>query len=149
MDNDRGLRTYLGPIIRIAVLILLVALIAFFVVRWARNRNNSETQRTTTETAQIDSENTKKTEEEKAKTEDETSTDREASNGASSSPQASNTPVPSGIDDGDSNAVPSTGPQAVPETGMGENLLITGALISLSVYLFTKNLTFSKQVSKQ
>ncbi len=134
MEDNRGLRTYLGPAIRIAVLVIVVGVIAFFIVRWARNRNTNTTESTTQTAQNADrAEDNIRDEEPEAESVGDSSSSTNNNSTTAQSPSATD----------NNRAVPNTGATAIPETGMGESILMTGALISLSVYLIVKYYLFS------
>lgn len=135
MENNRGILSHFGGIIRLVIFIILLALITFFIVRWIRNRGETNRAQEASQGAVSD-------------TADE-SVDQDTSKNTTKddSSKPVGTQIPSGIADSGSGA--STTTQTVPEAGIGTNVLITTVLLSLITYLGTKNFAFGRQASKR
>jgi cytoskeletal protein RodZ len=115
--DEKKRASAIGIIIRFAILILILSLIAFFIIRWARNRNKDTEPNRQAHTTQ--------------------QTDREQEpTPANEEEQTKNTPPPTRPPATNPNPTPT--PPSVPSTGMGESVLLTALLIALSTYLFVK-----------
>lgn len=147
MEEKRGILSHFGTVIRIAILIILVAVLTFFVVRFFRNRQVSQRAQQTTHTAQTNQQGQK---------DQPQNTRQDSNNGSGNNSESSNQstqggqPIPRGIADGGSSntTVPSAGPQSLPAAGSDISILLTSLLLSAATYLAVKNSNLLLQRSK-
>lgn len=125
MEDRRGIYTYLGGAVRIILIVLLVAILAFFVIRWARARQNTQKAEQATKTASAD----KSDSDQKAEENSGSSSKDTESNGGSDSIQ-----IPKGIADSDVVAQP--GESKMPDAGMDADIILTSVALAASTYFF-------------
>ncbi len=136
MENNRGLLTHFSGIIRIVIIIIAIAILAFFVIRFMQNRQSTRTADQATQTTQEETQGANNDQAEERAGSGGVARDEE-NRDQNNSDESSVATVPGGV--AESDVVPNTGPQAIPEAGTGEDILITGVLLSVSVFLFSKN----------
>ncbi len=122
MENRKGLLTHFGGIIRIIILIVSVAVITFFVVRFFRNRAATRTAEQSAQVSQTDkqkdSSNEKKTEA------------NDSGAGSSATNDSNEATIPSGVAEGSDSDETST----MPAVGMGLNMLGVAFALSAVTY---------------
>jgi cytoskeletal protein RodZ len=124
MENRRGVLSHFGGIIRIIILIVSVAVITFFIVRFFRNREATRTAQQSTQVAQNQGKHNTSDE---SRSDD--STDHESDNTESSNSSES-VAIPSGVaegGDGDETSV-------LPAVGMGYEAVLVSVLAGLVTY---------------
>lgn len=133
MERSRGLLSHLAGLLKFIVFLAILALIAFFIIRWAKNRQTVQnTQQTTTQTQQAKnntSEAEKKTKETSPKP-------------SSSSSNSVNTPAPASSSSSSSSNIPSATQDVVvpntvgkaPATGIKEDVFFTTIGISALIF---------------
>ena len=128
MEGKRGILSHFGTVIRVILLIIFVAIITFFVVKFIRDRQASRrTQQSTNQVAQSDVESKDAGKNERGQVSDSNKQEDDEAKQA----------IPSGIADGEDDresAVPGVGSTEVPAAGMGANILIITAFLSLATY---------------
>lgn len=148
MENNKGVLSHLGGIVRIILLIIFIAIITFFVVRFFRNR---QAERRAQDSSQVSQQNGQQNgSDNRAEEESRGSggSEREdQSSGTSSTESRDQNNIPSGIDDGGgastSRPVPNAGPSAIPETGASTSIFVTAGLLGIITYLLAKNRALS------
>lgn len=139
MEENRARFGHFSGIFRLIVFIILFIIIIFFVIRWVAGRRAENTARqaalTSQEKAKSDE---KKTDKSNEKT---TKTDKKEDEAIGV------TEVPSGISDSEAeNSGPKTNHSAVPNAGIGEDILATTFMISISSFLIVKNLQIKSKL---
>lgn len=145
MEEKRGVLSHVSGIIRFVVFILVIILLAFFVVRWARDRqtdNSSTETNTTSQNSETESEANRDSEDEDSN--GVTSTPEEDATDESDNEDESTTP--SGIADG-GDELGSGAISSVPSTGLSLNSVMTIALFAITTYLVVKKRQYSKEIS--
>lgn len=121
-------------IVRLAILVILIAAIAFFIIRFFNSRNDTKKAEQAVQTAQNDT-----------KKEDTRATEENSERAARDSDRTNSNPqpqVPSGIDDAES--LPNVGPAAIPEVGINPVVFLQAVALSGLTYIITKK-AFVKQ----
>jgi flagellar biosynthesis/type III secretory pathway M-ring protein FliF/YscJ len=113
MENRKGLLSHFGGIIRMIILIICVAIIAFFVIRFVRSRGASQTPQLTQVSQNESGTNTQNKE--------------PGSGGGASS-------IPGGVSEGDEADETSR----IPEVGMGFDAAFIAVVLSLGAYLIVR-----------
>lgn len=137
-EESRGRLARFAPIIRIVLLIIFVAIILFFVVRFIQHRQSDKKAAQSAQTSQAqkkDSESSQSNQEVQQKSEASQSQNQTKTNEGQTTSQ-----VPSGVADSQEHqhTVPATGAQALPQTGAGSSGAILATLLSLATYLLVK-----------
>ena len=123
MEKSRAALSHFGGIIRLVVLIVLIAIVAFFVITFMRNRHGVKTAERASQ--QVASET-------------DSSSKKEPASGDESVAENDDEPViPSGIAEGDSPASATT--SSVPAAGMGIDMVFTASILALVAFFYAKN----------
>lgn len=157
-ENTAGSRSHFIGIIRLIVFIILIAVAVFFLVLFIKNRRSDKTATELTQLSQSEkkedgSSSTEKKVAESKETEDSTSvakdSKKESESGKTKEDSSQTITVPGGIDDASPKDSPAdsgtdkTGPSApqkntnganMPEAGMGTEVLIMAAFLSVATY---------------
>lgn len=157
-ENTAGSRSHFIGIIRLIVFIILIAVAVFFLVLFIENRRSDKTATELTQLSQSEkkedgSSSTEKKVAESKETEDSTSvakdSKKESESGKTKEDSSQTITVPGGIDDASPKDSPAdsgtdkTGPSApqkntnganMPEAGMGTEVLIMAAFLSVATY---------------
>lgn len=138
MEDRRGIFSYLGGIARVALIVALVAILAFFVIRWVKARQNNRRAEQATKTVSLNKGNTGKN----------TENSEKQSSGESSKETDGSNPIqiPKGI--ADSEATPPTSGAQMPNAGISPSVLLTTIMLSVSTYCFMMYLQ-STQLTRQ
>lgn len=149
MEKKRGILSHIGTLVRIVLLIIFVAIITFFMVRFFRNRQATQRAEQTVSQNDQSKESASESEKSKEQTQDQhehsdDSNKADDSRGESNDNAGEN--IPSGIADGDDSkdSVPTTGPSQVPAAGMGTNVLIIAIILSFATYAATRKIQLEK-----
>ncbi len=134
MEEKRGLATYFTGVVRLIVFIILIIVLIVFVVRWASNRRAERKAEEVVKTAQ---------ESKKEKLENDTKEVDAAEDTVIETDGGRVAQVPSGVAESEATAPVD---QRVPNTGIGENTLLSALGLSVTVYLFAINRQSLKQL---
>lgn len=119
MENHKGMLSHFGGVIRLIILIVCIAIIAFFVIRFVQSRGvNHRSQSQSTQVVE------KKDKENTPDEEGASRTKQESEEGGAQG-------IPSGISEGTDMAETNR----VPEVGMGFNVLLVAVCASLLTYV--------------
>lgn len=130
MEEKRGIFTHFSGLIRIAVAVLLLIILTFFLIRWAQQRQGTSKQaeKVAAETKEKDTKNAKETQ----KSDDNT---------------AEPVPMPRGVADSEiSPPAPTTA--AVPSTGVDSTIIATLVFASITAYLACQQHVYRQERAK-
>lgn len=152
-QTGSGVLSHFGGIIRIAVFIIVLGILTFFIIRFVRHRQDTQSAQRASQTSKSEKQQSNSTTKSKSQSTDSTSNENVAKNdtnedGTSSSDSSDGAiAVPNGVADGVSPEV-SSSHSAVPNTGMDQNIIVTAILLSVISYLSVKNAVYTKELLK-
>lgn len=158
MEERSGFWSHIGGVVRFFVFMAVIALLAFFVVRWVRDRNTNQVADNTNvaqnDTKTNNEDNDKDDSKDESPIIDDTSDDVVVEDETDTTADDTNNEpdeVPSGIaDDSGAGKGLNSGKGGdiaqVPSTGMGENIFLTIAMFAGLSYLLAKKLQYSKEI---
>ena len=132
MEKSKGILSHFGTIIRIVILIIAVAIITFFVVRFFRNRSATRETERSAQVAQSDKESEPGSRNEGNKQRESEENNSTTDNSENSQDESS---IPSGIAD-----EPDTSHHGspMPEVGMSANILWSAAILMVVTYMVVR-----------
>lgn len=152
MEEKPGIWSHIGGLIRFILFISIVIVLAFFTVRWFRDRQNSDsstnnTTSSTTKDSEKDKDSNKQNDDSKPAEipapEDESDEQPAETPVQTPAPSRDDTAeVPGGLNGGKNEPI-----ENVPSTGLASNIIITAFLLGSATYLVSKNRSYLKQIS--
>ena len=133
MAEEKRSYSHFGGIIRLAVFLVVLIVLAFLLVRWAQDRQADRREdELNKDTSQVDS-----SEEQPA------TNDQSAEEPTDSSPSTTDEEAPVSTP-GISVSPPST--TTLPSTGISGNLVLTATLLGIVIYLLGKNYSYHREI---
>lgn len=129
MEKKRGVVSHFGGVIRIIILIISVAVITFFVVRFVRNREAVRNAERSLGGSQTQTKSDSKKSDQNNSGKDSSSSDDSEGKGPESAA------IPSGISD---DSVDDTASTHVPAAGMGTNMVTIAVFLGAMTYFIVK-----------
>lgn len=146
MEERKGITTYFGGMVRFVIVLALIILLGFFLVRFVQNRRATERAEQAVGTT-IDEPANNNTEQERGSDENNPTDDQDDSSQGENdvADESERDDIPRGVAEVDQ--TPSTGPGAIPEAGISENILLSIVFLSTITFLLVKQRQYHNEIS--